>query len=834
MARKTSYEELEQRIKELENEALVRRDVERDLRMFETAVESSFNAIGITDLEGQLIYVNDACVKMWGYTSKDEILGRLLPEFWEGDGIFNTIKELHEKGTASGEDVGKRKDGSLYFVQFTASMFKDGNGKPSFMFGSFFDIIERKRFEDALRRISKAAIEFVELRLEEDPYEFICKKLKELVGDAIVVVNSFDSKLGILVTRKILGITDQKLETVSNLVGEKILGISFEKINEEIKDKMFSGKFHEVEERLYGIFFHQVPESTCLEIEKLVGIKDIHSIGFRRSGKLFGNASIFTLGDSKVNADIVEAFINLSSIVLERRHAEEKIHESEERFRSIYSQSPVGIELYDSKGKLIDVNPVCFDIFGIDSVEEVRGFDLFADPNFPEEQKEQLKNGEEVKFETTFDFELIKEKSLYKTSKSGRCFIESLITPLNITDKSAGGFLVHVRDITDRKQLEEQLRQSHKMEAVGTLTGGIAHDFNNILYMITGNAELALEDIPEWNSVHKNLKEIKEAGLRAAGIVKQLLNFSRKTDQELKPIGAITIIKDAFKFLRSTIPMTIEFCMNIPDTDVTIFADPIQINQILMNICINASQAMEETGGILEITVENETLKENAASKHPDLVTGDYLKITVSDTGPGIDPKIIDRIFDPYFTTKDVGKGSGMGLSVVHGIVKNHNGAIDVESELGKGTNFNILFPVIRDIPEVEIKTTDERLLGTETILLVDDEKSIANMTGQMLERFGYKVEVKTDPVEALELFQSKPHQFDLVITDMTMPQMTGVKLSEKLKEVRFDISIIICTGHSSLIDAEKAKELGISGYVMKPIVKQKMAKTIRMVLDHK
>ncbi|MCP4576910.1 MAG: response regulator [Deltaproteobacteria bacterium] len=394
-------------------------------------------------------------------------------------------------------------------------------------------------------------------------------------------------------------------------------------------------------------------------------------------------------------------------------------------------------------------------------------------------------------------------------------------------------YLHYIFDISERKLMEAQVRQAHKMESINTIAGGIAHDFNNILYTITGNAELALEDVPEWNPVHANLEEIKTAGLRGAGIVKQLIDFSRKTEPELNPIGAITVIKDALKFLRAMIPAVIEIRANITAKDVTIQADPIQLNQALVNICTNASQAMEATGGVLELAVETTTVKDGGMTTHPGPAPGDYLKITISDTGPGIDPEIIGRIFDPYFTTRDVGKGSGLGLSVVHGIVKNHKGAVSVESEPGKGAAFSVLFPLISNMPEVETKTTDERLLGTETILFVDDEKSIVHMTGRMLARFGYKVKAETDPVEALELFRSKPDRFDLLITDMEMPGMTGVKLLEKARRIRADIPVIVCTGHSPLIDAERAEALGVDAFVLKPVSKRDIAETIRKVIDN-
>jgi len=392
-------------------------------------------------------------------------------------------------------------------------------------------------------------------------------------------------------------------------------------------------------------------------------------------------------------------------------------------------------------------------------------------------------------------------------------------------------------DITELKKMEEELIQAHKMESIGTLAGGVAHDFNNILYMIIGNAELALEDIPKLHPSHSKLESIKYASLKAAGIVKQLLSFSRKIDHELKPMDIVSTIEDSLEFLRATIPTTIEIRRQLPDKEMIILADLIQINQIVMNLCINAFQAMEETGGILEIKVDTTAIEKGSVKDFPDLVPGQYVKIVMIDTGLGMNPEIIDRIFDPYFTTKEIGKGSGMGLAVVHGIVKSHGGAISVDSKLGKGTTFTILFPIFDKKPEKQIETNYEPgqgigTMGTETILFVDDEEFIIDMSVQMLEQLGYKVRATANPWEAFELFQSKPREFDIVITDMTMPGMTGVQLSEKLKEVRSDIPVIICTGHSSFIDEETAEKLGIAAYLMKPVLMSEITKTIRMIMD--
>ncbi len=504
--------------------------------------------------------------------------------------------------------------------------------------------------------------------------------------------------------------------------------------------------------------------------------------------------------------------------ITKRKCAEDALRESEEKYRLMMEAMRDAAYICSPEFRIEYMNPKMISRIGRDAIGKSCHKAIY---NYDEKCSwcvfDQIQQGEHVEYELADP----KDNRYYAIANSPILHSDGTISKLTI-----------FRDITENKAIESQLQQARKMESIGTLAGGIAHDFNNILFMITGNAELALENIPESNPTHANLKEIKTAGLRAAGIVNQLLNFSRNSDQELRPIEAITVIKDALRFLRATIPTTVELRKHLPDTDIAIMADPVQINQILMNLYTNAAQAMEKTGGILEINVENKTLTEDAAGNYPDLTAGEYLKIRVSDTGPGINPEIIGRIFDPYFTTKEFGKGSGLGLAVVHGVVKSHNGAITIDSEPGKGTDFIILFPVIDEKPEVEAKPSDEAPPGYETILFVDDEQAIVNMTAQVLERLGYKVKTETNPIAALELFQSKPDDFDLVITDMTMPRMTGVKLSEKLKAVRPDIPVILATGHSSLIDEGKAKKMGIDAYVMKPILKSDIAMAIRTVLD--
>ncbi|MDM8538830.1 response regulator [Desulfobacterales bacterium HSG17] len=511
----------------------------------------------------------------------------------------------------------------------------------------------------------------------------------------------------------------------------------------------------------------------------------------------------------------------------ELKRAQLELSELHHEFIDLYDSAPCGYVIITPSGIISRINLMGAELLGGTKKKiYLTSFNLYLAPGHEDfyfnARKKAGLTGEKQSLELKI-----------KTDKESPVWVQADIQ----ADRNETGEVIQWRmvliDITKNKILEAQLYQSKKIESIGTLTGGIAHDFNNILYVITENAELSLEEIPEWNPVHNNIKEILKAGIKAAEIVKQLLNFSRQDDrQDLQSIEAVTRIKAAIKFFRPMIPASVEIRMNNETRETMILADSKQITQVMMNICINASQAMEETGGVIEIKLEQEYLTDEFSEKYPDLCTGHYLKITISDTGCGINPEIINNIFDPYFTTREFGKGSGMGLAVVHGIVKNHNGAIFVDSRPGKGSAFTILFPAISDKPPIEPEISNEIPRGSENILLVDDEESIVFITRTILEQLGYQVETRQDPKEALELFQSKPQKFDLVISDMTMPHMNGIILFEKLKEIRSDIPVIICTGHSQFIDKEKAEEMGGAAYVMKPVLMQELAETIRKVLD--
>jgi len=382
--------------------------------------------------------------------------------------------------------------------------------------------------------------------------------------------------------------------------------------------------------------------------------------------------------------------------------------------------------------------------------------------------------------------------------------------------------------------LEEKLRQSQKMEAIGTLAGGIAHDFNNILGAVLGYAEMVQEDCPTGSVMRSDIDRVIEASQRAKDLVKQILAFSRQAETEERILQPALIIKEAIKILRASLPTTIDIHQNIDPETALILADPTQIHQIIINLCTNAFHAMEERGGTLNISLKNKELTLSELFSEPHVQPGHFVEICVGDNGPGIAPEIMDKIFDPFFTTKDIGKGTGMGLAIIHGIAKKSGGFVSCKSSPGEGTNFHVYLPIHTFTPPPESETTPVELIqtGTEHILFIDDEEMLAEMSKAMLERLGYTVTVETNSIQALKIIKNQPNRFDLVITDQTMPGMTGSDLARRMLQIRPGLPIILCTGFSNQISEEKARIYGIKGFAMKPLAKKDLASLIRKVLD--
>jgi nitrogen-specific signal transduction histidine kinase/ActR/RegA family two-component response regulator len=388
--------------------------------------------------------------------------------------------------------------------------------------------------------------------------------------------------------------------------------------------------------------------------------------------------------------------------------------------------------------------------------------------------------------------------------------------------------------MSEKIRLESMLSKAQKMEAIGNLAGGIAHDFNNILFPIIGLSEMLLEDLPPDSPEHENAQEILAAGKRGGELVKQILTFSRQSEHQMIPVRIQQVLREVLRLSRSTIPSNIEIRQDIQNDCGRVMADPTQLYQIAMNLITNAYHAVELKGGqisvlLKEVSSENDDLADSVVDPGP------YAMLSVADTGCGIDPTFIDKIFEPYFTTKEKGKGTGLGLAVVYGIVKKYGGDIKVYSELEKGTTFNVFIPLIeKDNDTIELTKMEKLEGGTERILLVDDEGSIVKLLKDGLERLGYHVTGRTSSVEALEAFRANPDAFDLVVTDMNMPNMTGDLLARELLSIKPRLPVIICTGFSERMNKEKAKATGIKGFLMKPVVRSELSKMIRTALERK
>ena len=510
-----------------------------------------------------------------------------------------------------------------------------------------------------------------------------------------------------------------------------------------------------------------------------------------------------------------------------------QLSESETRFRLLYERAPSPYHALNEDGNLMEVNEAWLNMLGY-SREEVIGrwFGDFLDPQYVDYFKRNFTHFKASDGVGGIEIEMVRKDGSCVTvefngnigyDKNGK-FKQTHCIFQNITERK--------RAEEEKKKLEKQLHHAQKLEAIGTLAGGIAHDFNNILAGIMGYTEMALHQFSKRVTGYEYLHRVLDATYRAKDLVKQILAFSRQVEQERKPVQIALIIKEAIKLLRASLPSTIELRQNIEAASCTVLADPTRIHQVLINLCTNAAHAMREKGGVLEVILAEVDIDADTAARHPELKVGPYLRLSVSDTGHGMAGETMDRIFDPYFTTKEKGKGTGLGLAVVHGIIKSLGGTITVDSEPGKGTTFQVFLHRIETRIKPHVETAVPLPRGHECILLVDDEEHLADMWLRMLEHLGYEVVAKTSGIKALEIFRSQPDKFDIVITDQTMPKMTGVDLAKELMHIRSNIPIILCSGFSEAITPEKAKAMGIREFVMKPMVMREMAETIRRVVE--
>ena len=542
---------------------------------------------------------------------------------------------------------------------------------------------------------------------------------------------------------------------------------------------------------------------------------------------LLSQAAI-SLENAKFFTEINDLNRKLQREAKEKDRAEKALKESRERLRTILDHVQAGIVIVDIEHlEIADANPAALEMVaapkeGVIGARAAEFFDIDS-LSFSAERSRAGFSSNNV------------ESRLFTANKDELPIIQT-VTPIVLNDRLH--YLVSFIDIKklkdaekERTLLQNQLQHSQKIEAIGTLAGGVAHDFNNILTSILGFTELSIEDVEEGSILRDNLVEVKKAGLRAKELVNQILTFARQSDIEKKPVRMSSIVKETIKFLRSSLPSTIAIKSEI-GSEENVLADPTQIHQILMNLCTNAHHAMRDKGGVLKIVLRELIPDETLAELQELRASSRFLELSVQDDGCGMTPDIRERVFDPYFTTKEKGSGTGLGLSVVRGIVNGCGGAIKVESAPGKGSRFLVYLPVIEKFLESEIEANVVVPGGTESILFVDDEPTILAMGRQMLRRLGYEVTTRSSSLEALKLFEAKPEAFDLVLADLTMPNMTGDKMAQKMLAIRPDIPVIICTGYSEKASRHMVENIGIKAIKLKPLVRSELAISIREALN--
>ena len=534
-------------------------------------------------------------------------------------------------------------------------------------------------------------------------------------------------------------------------------------------------------------------------------------------------------------AEVKIANKKLEMEINERKKAQLTIQKNEKKFRDIIEKSLDGILLVDENGVIIEWNLGQENIYGPNRAMVIGKY--IWDVQYQYEPKEnRVKENYKLKKSTWENFlktRINPFQNDLQVSKIERPNGEQRdIQQLYFAIETEKGLMMvcSTRDITENLALERQLMQAQKMEAIGTLAGGIAHDFNNMLGAIMGFSDLAKRRLAEDHYVQKYMDQVIIAARRASDLVKQILTFSRQ-DKTVKEIVHINlIVKEVLKLIRSSLPTTIDIISKIEDKKIIVMADPTQIHQVIMNLCTNAAHSMKDKGGVLEVRLNEENVEPGL---YKGLKAGPCVRLTVCDSGHGIKPELMDKIFEPFFTTKKIGEGTGMGLAVVHGIVKNLEGNIAVYSELGKGSTFSILLPrVVESVITID-KTESETPMGTERILLVEDDIPLAAAEKELLEGLGYKVTAMKCGVEALEIVKALPDRFDIIITDFTMPRMTGVQLTEKIRAIGMAIPVILCTGYSEVISKQEAAELFIGDIIQKPIELDKIARSIRRMIDN-
>jgi PAS domain S-box-containing protein len=760
---------------------------ENEIR-YRTLFEKAGDAIFILEAEdpeiGKIVDANRAAAEMHGYTVL-ELLGRHIRELDSPQAaaeIQGRMSRLLKGEWLQREVLHRHRDGTLFPVEINAGLLEiDGH---KYILAIDRDISLRKEAEKALRE-------------SENKYRAIFDNAQEGIW---VVDREGRTTLVNHQMAAMLGCSESDL--LGRAVEEFVWDFDRSRFGNRLPARE-SGKPSQ-----YELTFHHRNDSPIYAIVNTAPVLD-------SEGRVCGAFGMVT---------------DISA----RKKMEEALRESEERYRKIVEAAPYPISITRLEdGQYLQANNSFYRLTGY-TPGEILGKTPF-ELNFYVDPKDLTRflaiireKGEVEAFELQF------------RTKEGRIF-DVLLAARPIQLGGIDCLLAVFRDVSQEKLAQKEkeelttlLRQAQKMEAIGTLAGGIAHDFNNILTAILGYTELALMDVRRETPLYRDLSRVIEASQRAKELVGQILAFTRKEKAELKPLSIGPLVKEAVKLIRAIIPSSIEIQLDLDKETGMVVAEPVQIHQVIINLCANGAQAMQSGGGILKIGLSRVRLTEPQKAIYTQLSPGYYVLLSVADNGIGMGGDLMERIFDPYFTTKEKGQGTGLGLSTVLGILQSHGGAITVESHPGRGSLFKVYLPVAKNLPgpaHEGIQTSPPS--GRERILLIDDEEPLTALGKKMLEKLGYRVTVKKNGPEALRDFQESPRIFDLVITDQTMPLMLGTSLIQELRQIRPDVPIILCTGYSELDFQELGRDLGIQGYIKKPYKMMELAQTIRKAVLH-
>jgi len=766
--------------------------LEESKAKLEAALASMTDAVFISDLEGRFIEFNDAFVTFHKFRKREDCL-KTLSEYPDVIDVFlpdgkpapldmwAVPRALRGETATRAEYALRRKDtGETWVGSYSFGPIRDKDGRIVGSVVAARDITDRKRTEEALIK----ARDELELRVQERTADL--EKERQRFYD---VLDTLPAMICLLTP-------DHQVP---------------------FANRSFREKFGEPEgRRCYDFCFGNTePCEFCESYEVLKTGRPHHWELTTPDGKTVVDAYDFPFTDLDGSPLILEMDLDITDY----KRAGETL-----RVVSAYNRGLIEVSLdplvtIDRDGKISDVNKATENVTGY-SREVLIGTDFsdyFTDPS-------RAKAG----YETVFRHGMVRDYELAIRHRDGH--LTPVLYNASVYRQESGeiaGVFAAARDITEQRRLQDQLQQAHKMEAVGTLAGGIAHDFNNILAAILGFTEMAIEDVEDRPLVAKNLQKVMKSAMRARELVKQILTFSRKREYERAPLRVTPVIKETVQLLRASIPATIKISFSLSATSDTVLATPVEVQQVLMNLAANASIAMQEKGGTMEVSLTDIDMDGDTPG-----LREEYLQLMVKDTGVGMSPEVVKRIFEPFFTTREVGKGTGMGLAVVYGIVSDLKGTITVESEPGKGSTFRVLLPKAKVEAKEDGSTPTGTPGGKERILFVDDEEMIVEWGRTVLERLGYAVISTTDSGEALRAFSIDPSLFDLVVTDQAMPSMSGAEFASALLAARKDIPIILCTGHSETLTPEKAREIGVREYLIKPLSKQELAEAVRRTLD--